>query len=206
MIKMKQGFTLIELLIAIAIFAVLSALGWKVFDHVAHVKERNIQREQVLGELQAAYQILLKDSVQIVPIKANVNHNVEAALVLQNGNLTFSKSGVVDPLLQGRPPFERIEYRYDEDNKSITRLRYQNLNRNNNEKPEKSVFLDNVDELNMTVLDPEELMIWPKNHGLENGNNADQQVLPKGLKFMFSRNGTQYEWLFSLLNTEHLLK
>lgn len=206
MIKMKQGFTLIELLIAIAIFAVLSALGWKVFDHVAHVKERNIQREQVLGELQAAYQILLKDSVQIVPIKANVNHNVEAALVLQNGNLTFSKSGVVDPLLQGRPPFERIEYRYDEDNKSITRLRYQNLNRNNNEKPEKSVFLDNVDELNMTVLDPEELMIWPKNHGLENGNNADQQVLPKGLKFVFSRNGTQYEWLFSLLNTEHLLK
>ncbi|WP_416202529.1 type II secretion system minor pseudopilin GspJ [Acinetobacter sp. ANC 4558] len=206
MIKMKQGFTLIELLIAIAIFAVLSALGWKVFDHVAHVKERNIQREQVLGELQTAYQILLKDSVQIVPIKANVNHNVEAALVLQNGNLTFSKSGVVDPLLQGRPPFERIEYRYDEDNKSITRLRYQNLNRNNNEKPEKSVFLDNVDELNMTVLDPEELMIWPKNDGLENRNNAGQQVLPKGLKFVFSRNGTQYEWLFSLLNTEHLLK
>ena len=34
MMKIKNGFTLVELLVAIAIFAVLSMLGWKVFDYL----------------------------------------------------------------------------------------------------------------------------------------------------------------------------
>ena len=37
----RSGFTLVELLVAIAIFAVLSALGWKVFDYLIKIKERN---------------------------------------------------------------------------------------------------------------------------------------------------------------------
>ena len=35
-----SGFTLVELLVAIAIFAVLSALGWKVFDYLIKTKDR----------------------------------------------------------------------------------------------------------------------------------------------------------------------
>ena len=37
--KYKQAFTLVELLVAIAIFAVLSMLGWKVFDYLLKVKD-----------------------------------------------------------------------------------------------------------------------------------------------------------------------
>ena len=50
----RAGFTLVELLVAIAIFAVLSALGWKVFDYLIKVKERNAQHEQKLANLQQA--------------------------------------------------------------------------------------------------------------------------------------------------------
>ena len=44
MIK-HHGFTLVELLVAIAIFAILAAMGWNVFEHISHVKERNVIRE-----------------------------------------------------------------------------------------------------------------------------------------------------------------
>ncbi len=36
-----KGFTLVELMVAIAIFAVLSALGWKVFDYMVKTKDQN---------------------------------------------------------------------------------------------------------------------------------------------------------------------
>ena len=95
--KKRSGFTLVELLVAIAIFAVLSALGWKVFDYLIKIKERNTQHEQRLGQLQEAYQQVLRDTVQIVPVTANVAGQVQPAVMLQNGQLTFSKTGVTDP-------------------------------------------------------------------------------------------------------------
>jgi len=61
--KYKRGFTLVELLVAIAIFAALSALGWKVFDYLIKVKERNSIHEQNLARLQEAYQQILRDSL-----------------------------------------------------------------------------------------------------------------------------------------------
>jgi general secretion pathway protein J len=39
--KSQRGFTLIEVLVSLAIFAVLSLAGWKVFDGLSKVKERN---------------------------------------------------------------------------------------------------------------------------------------------------------------------
>jgi len=41
----SKGFTLVELLVAIAIFAVLSALVWKVFDYIIQPKDRNVVHE-----------------------------------------------------------------------------------------------------------------------------------------------------------------
>ena len=46
----KNGFTLVELLVAIAIFAVLSALGWRVFDHIWVTRDQNTLHEQKLNQ------------------------------------------------------------------------------------------------------------------------------------------------------------
>lgn len=199
----RSGFTLVELLVAIAIFAVLSALGWKVFDYLIKIKERNTQHEQRLGQLQEAYQQVLRDTVQIVPITANVAGQVQPAVMLQNGQLTFSKTGVTDPLMQGIPPEERVEYIYKADEKKLYRYKYKNLNQTGNDQPETSVLLDSVDQFQIMLLNPNEMAQWPEVTLSEN-DVTQAKILPRGLKINLTVNEVSYEWVFSLLNTDFL--
>ena len=201
--KKRSGFTLVELLVAIAIFAVLSALGWKVFDYLIKIKERNTQHEQRLGQLQEAYQQVLRDTVQIVPVTANVAGQVQPAVMLQNGQLTFSKTGVTDPLMQGIPPEERVEYIYKADEKKLYRYKYKNLNQTGNDQPETSVLLDSVDQFQIMLLNPNEMAQWPEVALSENDVNQ-AKILPRGLKINLTVNEVSYEWVFSLLNTDFL--
>ncbi|RSE21664.1 type II secretion system minor pseudopilin GspJ [Acinetobacter johnsonii] len=199
----RSGFTLVELLVAIAIFAVLSALGWKVFDYLIKIKERNTQHEQRLGQLQEAYQQVLRDTVQIVPITANVAGQVQPAVMLQNGQLTFSKTGVTDPLMQGIPPEERVEYIYKADEKKLYRYKYKNLNQTGNDQPETSVLLDSVDQFQIMLLNPNEMAQWPE-VALSENDVTQANILPRGLKINLTVNEVNYEWVFSLLNTDFL--
>lgn len=199
----RSGFTLVELLVAIAIFAVLSALGWKVFDYLIKIKERNTQHEQRLGQLQEAYQQVLRDTVQIVPITANVAGQVQPAVMLQNGQLTFSKTGVTDPLMQGIPPEERVEYIYKADEKKLYRYKYKNLNQTGNDQPETSVLLDSVDQFQIMLLNPNEIAQWPE-VALSENDVTQAKILPHGLKINLTVNEVSYEWVFSLLNTDFL--
>lgn len=199
----RSGFTLVELLVAIAIFAVLSALGWKVFDYLIKIKERNTQHVQRLGQLQEAYQQVLRDTVQIVPVTANVAGQVQPAVMLQNGQLTFSKTGVTDPLMQGIPPEERVEYIYKADEKKLYRYKYKNLNQTGNVQPETSVLLDSVDQFQIMLLNPNEMAQWPEVTLSEN-DVTQAKILPRGLKINLTVNEVSYEWVFSLLNTDFL--
>ena len=201
----RAGFTLVELLVAIAIFAVLSALGWKVFDYLIKVKERNAQHEQKLASLQQAYQQILKDTIQIAPLTSNLNGEVQPALILQNGRFTFSKVGVTDPLLQGIPSEERVEYQYQADTQTLNRLRTRGLNTASQTQPESSVLLENVEQFQVVVLNPNEASAWPEMSG-QSDEALIKKRLPKGVKINLTVNGVAYEWIFSLLNTDYLDK
>lgn len=203
LIHPHSGFTLVELLVAIAIFAVLSALGWKVFDYLIKVKDRNAEHEINLGQLQEAYQQVLRDTVQTVPLTANVNSDIQPALVLQNSTFSFSKTGVTDPLQQGISPDERVEYQYRADEKKVYRLKYRYLNRSGRDQPESSVLLRDVDQFEVVVLNPNESTAWPES--AENlTDNVQKQKLPKGIKIKLKVRDVEYEWIFSLLNTDYL--
>ena len=201
--KYKQAFTLVELLVAIAIFAVLSMLGWKVFDYLLKVKDRNAEHETYLFELQDAYQQILRDSLQIIPLTANDGRQLQAALLLNDRSFIFSKAGVSDPLKQGVSPYERIEYRYDSAQKNVYRLKYANLNIPNRVQPISSTLLERVDQFKITVLNPQELTQWPEN--ISDPNNVTElKKLPLGFKVQLNVAGTDYEWIYSLLTTNKL--
>ena len=201
----KKGFTLVELLVAIAIFAVLSALGWKVFDYLAKVKDRNAMHEANLEQLQESYQQILRDTMQAVPLTANVKGQQQPALVLQNGRFNFSKTGVTDPLQQGISPHERIEYQYRADEKKLYRLKYRNLHQTGNDQPESSVMLDEVEAFEIMVLNPNELSSWPES-SIDPQQTEQLRLLPKGIKINLTVRDVQYEWIFSLLQTDFLKK
>lgn len=200
MMKMqkKSGFTLVELLVAIAIFAVLSALGWKVFDYLIKVKDRNAMHEENLGQLQGAYQQIQRDTLQIVPVSARNGDEIEPALSLDNQKLAFSKSGVSDPLKQGLSPYERVEYVYNGQDKKIYRLKYSNLNRIRSDQPLSSVLLSDVDQYQIQILNPNETDRWP------DGDIKDERQLPRGILMKVTIRDVEYEWVLSLLNTDYL--
>lgn len=201
--KKRSGFTLVELLVAIAIFAVLSALGWKIFDYLIKTKERNQQHELQIFELQDAYQIILRDSLQLIPMTANINGQIRPALSLSDTSFQFSKAGVSDPLKEGLAPYERIEYRYVPSEKMVYRLKYRSLNITNNEQPESSVLLKNVDQFRITVLNPQILNQWPE-AGADLSQPTSMQRLPRGLKIDVQRSDVNYEWIFPLLDTQFM--
>lgn len=199
----KNGFTLVELLVAIAIFAVLSALGWRVFDYIVMTKEQNTVHEHKLEQLQQAHQQILRDMVQVVPLTANYNGDIQPALVLQNGRFNFSKTGVTDPLEQGIAPDERIEYQYRADEQKLYRLKFKNLNQTGRDQPESSVLLNHVEQFQIQVLNPNTLSDWP-DPSLDLNKIENKQMLPKGVQIRLMVSGVEYEWLFSLLNTDFL--
>lgn len=201
----SKGFTLVELLVAIAIFAVLSALGWKVFDYIVQTKDRNAVHEQRLSQLQDTYQQILRDTVQAVPLTANINGDIQPALVLQNGRFNFSKTGVTDPLEEGISPEERVEYQYRADEQKLYRLKYRNLNQTGRDQPESSVLLSDVEQFQIVVLNPNEMTQWPDS-SFDLNRIEQKQRLPKGIKINLMVNGVSYEWIFSLLNTDFLLE
>lgn len=203
--NVKKGFTLVELLVAIAIFAVLSALGWKVFDYLAKVKDRNAMHEANLEQLQESYQQILRDTMQAVPLTANIKGQQQPALVLQNGRFNFSKTGVTDPLQQGISPHERVEYQYRADEKKLYRLKYRNLHQTGNDQPESSVMLDEVEAFEIVVLNPNELSSWPES-SVDSQQTEQLRLLPKGIKINLTVRDVQYEWIFSLLQTDFLKK
>ncbi len=201
--KRHLGFTLIELLVSIAIFAILSALGWKIFDYLIKIKDRNQIYEQQLFELQDAYQLLLRDSLQIIPNTANINGQLRPALSLSENILQFSKGGVSDPLKEGLAPYERIEYRYVASEKVVYRLKYKNLNVVSSEQPVSSVVLKNVDQFQIAVLNPQLSTQWPDPQ-IDLTQSQNLRILPRGLKVNLNIAGTEYEWIFPLMDTQFL--
>lgn len=204
MMRFKRGFTLVEVLVAIAIFAVLSAMGWQVFDQLLKNRDRNAEHTAALNQLQAAYGQLTRDMNQTVPISGRTGDSTaapEPAFELDSAHIAFNKAGVVDPLQLGLEPFEHIEYRFDSTRQLLLRYRYP-LYRDSTAQPKAETVLSHLSQLRFEALDPATQSQFPLSgdHSADGESQSTTGSLPKGIALHFEQNGVSYLWKFALVS------
>lgn len=195
------GFTLVEVLVAIAIFAVLSATGWLVFDQLIKNRDRNAEHAAQLSQLQAAYSLILRDFGQMVPIAGREGDQVYPALNLRQDDIKFNKAGVLDPLQQGLDEFEFIEYRYDADKKALMRYKQSYIYRKPNQNMQGEIILAPIENLRFQALDPAPVTEWPAQSVAQTDTQQfTLSQLPKGIEMTFNYQQRDYRWVVSLVS------
>ena len=204
MSRFNWGFTLVEVLVAIAIFAVLSAMGWQVFDQLLKNRDRNAEHAAALSQLQAAYGQLTRDMNQTVPVSGRTSDSIgapEPAFEIDSEHIAFNKAGVVDPLQLGLEPFEHIEYRFDSARQLLLRYRYP-LYRHSTAQPKAETVLSHLSQLQFEALDPAAQSQFPvsSNGSVHGEPPSTLSPLPKGIALHFEQNGESYLWKFALVS------
>ena len=193
-----SGFTLVEVLVAIAIFAVISAAGWMVFDQLIKTRERNTTHLEHLQQLQFAYMQIQRDLSQIVPLSGREGEESYPALQLENQQLKFNKAGVIDPLQQGLDRFEFVEYRYDPDKQALMRYHNAYIYRKQSQDMQGDVLIAPIENLQIQDLDPAVQTQWPA-HSVTDTDSTEYLMsqLPQGVVLSFDYQGRAIRWVFS---------
>lgn len=199
----RQGFTLIEVLVALAIFAVLSLTGWKVFDGVIKVREHNQVYTDQLSSLQSAYTLMLRDMSQIVARPARQGSQNQPALLIENQKISFSRMAGFDPTGQQQANLERVSYEYNSGTQQLIRTSYYQPDQTRALTPPKSVILEKITNFTVKALDPAPSDQWPANMGMAQPLTPNQPLgnsqLPSGVEIQFNVNERPILWRFSLI-------
>lgn len=199
----SYGFTLIEVLVALAIFAVLALAGWKVFDALIKVRDRNQIHTQRLSTLQSTYSLMLRDFSQLVARPARQSMSTEPALVIADNKITFTRMGAFDPTLRSNNSLERVTYQYDAGQQRLIRTSYRNPDQSRSQTPPTSVLLTGISNFSTQALEPASTDLWPPGANLVNIDNSKvpqgDSRLPQGIQIQFTMNERPLLWRFSLV-------
>jgi general secretion pathway protein J len=203
----QHGFTLIELMIALAIFAVLSAMTYGGLRAVLNARNHSEQQAERLASLQTALLIIGRDIEQTTPraIRDVGNGNQPAMMgggtntaSITGSMLEFTRTGWRNPAGRARSNLQRVAYTVQ--NKQLLRMTWAALDQAPSQLPQTTVLLDKVNALEVRFLDQQMRwqLLWP----LATTDTAAQVILPRAVEVSIDVEGWgRIPRLFSVAGT-----
>ena len=186
----SQGFTLLELLVAIAIFAIMAALGGISLQAVVTQQALANENYRQLKSLQRTIQILCDDLYQLQPrgVRDVLGQNYELPLIADGRGmylLRLSRAGWRNPAGFSRGTLQRVQYRLNDG--ALIREYWPVLDPVLAMEPIEEVLLENVALVKFEFFDiqnaqPEWEPVWPP-------LRIDASDWPKAVRFAIEIDG-----------------
>ncbi len=178
-----RGFSLLEMLVAVALFAVASALAWGGLRALVQAQEQSTQVTARLGRLQFAVGLIERDVITAARRGVRDAYGgMRPAFEGSTQRMELTRYGHANPLALPRSELERVAWiRRDGD---LLRQRWAVLDRAAGTQPIEDSLLDGVDSLELVFLDDRgrEHRQWPPSGGTSG-------VLPRGLRLRLEVEG-----------------
>ncbi|HJP03802.1 MAG: type II secretion system minor pseudopilin GspJ [Gammaproteobacteria bacterium] len=179
------GFTLIELLVAMAIFVFLAAAMYGGTQYIMLQREIMLVRQGELESLQRTVRYLQTDLTQIFPrdVRDELGRDRLPALFTDPGNdiaMRLSRDGWRNPAEFKRGTLQRVQYRYNEDERILYRDYWPVMDRVLGMEAREQEILTGVEEFDIEFLDEkgEWQQDWPP-------ANSKATLLPSAVRFRF---------------------
>jgi general secretion pathway protein J len=167
----SRGFTLFEMLIAVSIFANIGVVAFGGLGQMTRTGQAVADANNRLSDLQFAVVYFSRDWTQVSPRKIRDQYGDEVSnIVLNDGIITFTRSGWSNLLGHKRSTLQRVQYLVIDN--QLLRRHWRSLDQGIGELPLESVLLDDVESMEVEFLDAQEkpIRIWPVESSLEAGN------------------------------------
>lgn len=169
-----QGFTLIELLIALAVFAVMSAMAYGGLNSVLKSRQGMDEHATRLAKTQKAFSIIERDIVQMLdrPIRDEFGDSKGPLIAhdYEDIKLELTHTGWRNPFpskKRARSVLQRAAYKLEDE--QLVRLYWFELDRGHESKPFESVLLKGIKGFELRFVDASKQWQtqWPKLNSAE---------------------------------------
>ena len=192
------GFTLLELLISISILSVLGLGAYQMLQTVVASNDRVRASSDGATDLNLAFSILQRDFNQFVPRPVRDRYGEPMApLVFDNEDyvVEFTRGGWSNPAGRSRSRLQRVAYRIDYDEQTLTRHFWEVLDRAEDSEPISQLLLEGVTDFRVTGLTDDFIS------SLESEPGQGEQAAPVGVEVVVAIEGAgEFERLFQLVD------
>jgi len=174
----RTGFSLIELLVAVAVFAIMSALAYEGLNSIAHTRGDLARQEDAFRDLMRAVGALQRDlhAATARPVRGNFGQELPALLGAAD-HLEFTRLGFANPQAEPRSNLERVFY--EQDAGMLKRGRYAVLDRAPTTAPTLADLKIKTEDFRLRYLDADNhwLDAWPP------PQTTDVTLLPRAVQW-----------------------